>query len=61
MLILSRMKGESIMVGDTVEVFVVDVRGDKVRIGINAPSNVEVHRKEIYLKIQSQKGDGDAA
>jgi len=55
------MKGESIMVGDTVEVFVVDVRGDKVRIGINAPSNVEVHRKEIYLKIQSQKGDGDAA
>lgn len=61
MLILSRFKNESIMIGDGVEVFVIDVRGDKVRIGINAPSDVAVHRKEIWLRIQSQQKDnGDA-
>lgn len=61
MLVLSRHKNESIMVGDNVEIFVVDIRGDKVRIGINAPSDVTVHRKEIWLKIKSQKGtDNDA-
>lgn len=60
MLILSRFKGESIMIGDGVEVFIMDVRGDKVRVGINAPGEVAVHRKEIWLKVQSQKGDNDA-
>ncbi len=48
MLILSRQKDESIMIGDDVEITIVDVRGDKVRLGITAPKDVPVHRKEIY-------------
>ena len=55
MLVLSRYKDESIMIGDDVEITIVDVRGDKVRLGINAPRSVSVHRKEIYLKIQEEK------
>lgn len=43
------------MIGDDVEITIVDVRGDKVRLGISAPRNVEVHRKEIYLLIQKEK------
>jgi carbon storage regulator len=52
MLVLSRQKDESIMIGDDVEITIVDVRGDKVRLGINAPRNIAVHRKEIYIAIQ---------
>ena len=55
MLVLSRQKDESIMIGDDVEIVIVDVRGDKVRLGINAPRNIAVHRKEIYLAIQKEK------
>lgn len=55
MLVLSRQKDESIMIGDDVEITIVDVRGDKVRLGINAPRNITVHRKEIYLAIQKEK------
>jgi carbon storage regulator len=55
MLVLSRQKDESIMIGDDVEIVIVDVRGDKVRLGINAPREVSVHRKEIYLAIQKEK------
>jgi len=55
MLVLSRQKDESIMIGDEVEITIVDVRGDKVRLGINAPRNIAVHRKEIYLAIQKEK------
>jgi len=55
MLVLSRQKDESIMIGDDVEITIVDVRGDKVRLGINAPRNLPVHRKEIYLVIQKEK------
>ena len=55
MLVLSRQKDESIMIGDEVEITIVDVRGDKVRLGINAPRSVAVHRKEIYLAIQKEK------
>ncbi|HOQ04518.1 MAG TPA: carbon storage regulator CsrA [Anaerohalosphaeraceae bacterium] len=55
MLVLSRQKDESIMIGDDIEITIVDVRGDKVRLGINAPRKVEVHRKEIYLLIQKEK------
>ena len=55
MLVLSRYKDESIMINDDVEITIVDVRGDKVRLGINAPRSVSVHRKEIYLKIQEEK------
>lgn len=43
------------MIGDDVEIVIVDVRGDKVRLGINAPRNVTVHRKEIFLAIQKEK------
>jgi carbon storage regulator len=55
MLVLSRQKDESIMIGDDVEITIVDVRGDKVRLGINAPREISVHRKEIYLAIQKEK------
>ena len=43
------------MIGDDVEITIVDVRGDKVRLGINAPRSISVHRKEIYLAIQKEK------
>ncbi len=55
MLVLSRQKDESIIIGDDVEVIIVDVRGDKVRLGINAPREIPVHRKEIYEAIQREK------
>ena len=55
MLVLSRQKDESIIIGDDVEITIVDVRGDKVRLGINAPRNISVHRKEIYEAIQREK------
>jgi len=55
MLLLSRKKDESIVVGDDVEITIVDVRGDKVLLGINAPRNISVHRKEIYDEIQREK------
>jgi len=61
MLVLSRLKGESIMLGDDVEVTIVDVRGDKVRLGITAPRSVNVHRKEIYLTIQREKETDNAS
>lgn len=55
MLVLSRHKDESIIIGDDIEITIVDVRGDKVRLGINAPREVSVHRKEIYDLIQKEK------
>ena len=51
MLVLSRQRDESIMIGESIEVRIVDVRGDKVRIGINAPKDVPVHRQEIFQAI----------
>ena len=57
MLILSRLKDESIIIGDDVEITIVDVRGDKVRLGINAPRSISVHRKEIYEAIQREKAE----
>ena len=59
MLVLSRQKDESIMIGDDVEITIVDVRGDKVRLGINAPRNIAGHRKEIYLAIQKEKEENE--
>ncbi|HBQ25206.1 MAG TPA: carbon storage regulator [Syntrophomonas sp.] len=52
MLILSRRKGESIIIGDNIEISVVDVQGDIIKIGIDAPRTISVHRKEIYDEIQ---------
>jgi carbon storage regulator len=54
MLVLSRQKDESIMIGDDVEITIVDVRGDKVRLGIIAPREVPVHRREVYEAIQRE-------
>ena len=56
MLVLSRQRDESIMIGDNVEIIIVDVRGDKVRLGITAPKEIPVHRREIYDAIQREKG-----
>ncbi len=55
MLVLSRQKDESIMIGDDVKITIVDVRGDKVRLGIEAPREIPVHRIEIYEAIQREK------
>ncbi len=60
MLVLSRQKDESIMVGDDVEITIVDVRGDKVRLGITAPKSIPVHRKEVYEAIQREKAAKEA-
>lgn len=63
MLVLSRQRDESIMIGDNVEITIVDIRGDKVRLGISAPPQVAVHRKEVYDAIQreNQKAAGVSA
>ncbi|ULL19453.1 carbon storage regulator [Paenibacillus sp. H1-7] len=52
MLVLSRKKGESIMIGDQIELVVLEVEGETVKLGIKAPRNVDVYRKEVYLSIQ---------
>ena len=57
MLVLSRQRDESIMIGDDVEIIIVDVRGDKVRLGITAPKCIPVHRREIYDAIQREKAE----
>ena len=54
MLVLSRQRDESIMIGDNVVVTVVDIRGDKVRLGIQAPQEIPVHRREVYDAIQRE-------
>jgi len=54
MLVLSRQRDQSIMIGDDIEITIVDVRGDKVRVGINAPRQVSVHRKEVYDAIRRE-------
>ena len=59
MLILTRRLGETLMVGDDVTVTVLGVKGNQVRIGVNAPKEVAVHREEIYQRNQKEKG-GDA-
>jgi len=57
MLVLSRQKDESIMIGDNVEITIVDVRGDKVRLGITAPREISVHRKEIFEAIKREEAE----
>lgn len=54
MLVLTRKKNESIIIGDHIQVTIVDVRGDQVKIGIEAPRSVSVHREEIYRAIQDE-------
>ena len=55
MLVLRRRRDESIMIGDMIKVMVVDVRRDKVRLGIDAPKGVQVHRKEIWDALQDER------
>lgn len=54
MLVLSRQKNEAIMIGDDIEITVVDIRGDRVRLGITAPHAISVHRKEVYEAIRRE-------
>ncbi len=56
MLALSRRKNESVIIGDNVEITIVDVSGRRVRLGISAPKDISVHRKEVYNEIQGVKG-----
>ena len=60
MLILTRRVGETLMIGDEVTVTVLGVKGNQVRIGINAPTNVSVHREEIYQRIKGENESGAA-
>ena len=55
MLVLTRKRAEKVMVGNDVEITVVEVRGDKVRLGITAPKNTSVYRYEVWLQIQEEK------
>lgn len=59
MLVLSRQSDETIIIGDNIRVTIVEVRGDKVRIGIDAPRNISVHRQEIYDAIQREAEPGN--
>jgi carbon storage regulator len=54
MLVLSRQRDESIIIGDNVQITIVDIRGDKVRLGIEAPAEISVHRKEVFDAIQRE-------
>lgn len=55
MLILTRRPGESLIIGDDVRLSVLAIKGNQVRIGIDAPKEISVHREEIYLKVQAEK------
>ena len=59
MLVLSRKKNESIIINDNITVTVIEIRGDKVRLGIEAPKDVTVHRREVYEAIQNQAKSRD--
>ena len=61
MLILTRRVGETLMIGDQVTVTVLGVKGNQVRIGINAPKDLAVHREEIYQRIRKEQESGNAA
>ncbi len=61
MLVLTRKSNQSIMIGDDIEVSVLSIMGEKVRIGIQAPRTIPVFRKEVYLEIQQEKASGSRA
>ena len=57
MLVLSRHKGEVIVIGDNIKIVVVEIKGDKVRLGIDAPKEVTVHRKEVWDKVKEKENE----
>jgi len=59
MLVLSRKKDEKIVIGDNISIMVVEIRGDKVRLGIEAPRDISVHRREVYDAIKRKEAEGD--
>jgi len=61
MLVLSRKKNESIVINNDITIVVVEIRGDKVRLGVDAPKEVPVHRQEVYEAIQRKQAEADAA
>lgn len=61
MLVLARKPNQSIMIGDDIEIRIVDVRGDQVKIGINAPRKIKVHRKEIYEEIKKANQEASSS
>jgi carbon storage regulator len=61
MLVLTRKSNQSIMIGDDIDVSVLSIMGEKVRVGIQAPRNIPVFRKEVYLEIQQEKAAGSRA
>jgi carbon storage regulator len=60
MLILTRRIGETIVIGHNVRIAVLGIKGNQVRMGVDAPKDVSVHREEIYIRIQNEKGDAEA-
>lgn len=60
MLILTRRVGEAVVIGDDISVTVLGVKGNQIRLGINAPKDVAVHRQEIFDRIQTENGNGGA-
>ncbi|MCB0324565.1 MAG: carbon storage regulator CsrA, partial [Bdellovibrionales bacterium] len=60
MLVLSRKKNESIVINDDITLVVVEIRGDKVRLGVEAPKEVPVHRREVYEAIKQAEAEADA-
>ncbi len=57
MLVLTRKTGETIQIGDEIEITVLSIQGDQIKLGINAPKNVEIHRKEVYLSIKESNNE----
>ncbi|MEH7381340.1 carbon storage regulator CsrA [Bacillus sp. JJ1533] len=57
MLVLSRKVNEAIQIGDEVEITILSVQGDQIKLGINAPKHVDIHRKEVYLSIQESNNE----
>lgn len=61
MLVLSRKKDQSLMIGNDIELTIIDIQGDQVKIGLKAPKNVSIYRKELYLEIQEENRKAAAA
>ena len=60
MLVLTRSCDQTIMIGDDIEIMVIEIRGGKVRLGINAPSDIPVHRKEVYEAVKREREEAEA-